>query len=195
MGRYALLKRYEIMRDEFVFPEKLPLAYAYPRKRPLPVVYRGIGREERDLYDSLSENMPKEAGALIRGLEEGSVSFPFLWNDRGKTLLYASAFHDAEDYECIFIATHEEDAPAGLVFLGYDAGYPPEEELFSAVSDLFFFPVWLPDASGDSFLAAFRSLNENGLFRNTEAAESFAASYKRVFGDDALIPMAVYALP
>ena len=88
-----------------------------------------------------------------------------------------------------------ESAPAGLVFLGYDAGYPPEEELFSAVSDLFFFPVWLPDASGDSFLAAFRSLNENGLFRNTEAAESFAASYKRVFGDDALIPMAVYALP
>ena len=142
MGRYALLKRYEIMRDEFVFPEKLPLAYAYPRKKPLPFVYRGLGREERDLYDPLADPLPEEAAALIGRLEEGTLSLPALWENREKTLLYASCFDGAEDYECLFAAPPEEDAPEDLVLLGFDAGYAPEEELFSAVSDLFFFPLW-----------------------------------------------------
>lgn len=195
MGRYALLKRYEIMREEFVFPEKLPLAYAYPRKKPLPFVYRGLGREERDLYDPLADPLPEEAAALIGRLEEGTLSLPALWEDREKTLLYASCFDGAEDYECLFAAPPEEDAPEDLVLLGFDAGYAPEEELFSAVSDLFFFPLWQPDATGRAFSAEFRSLNENGLFRTPEEAGAFAARYETVFGDGALLPLAIYLVP
>ena len=195
MGRFALLKRYEVMREEFVFPEKVPLAYAYPRKKPSPLIYRGLGREERDLYDPLTAPLPKDAAALIAQLEEGTLAFPDLLRDREMTLLYASAFDDAEDYECVFVAAPEESAPADLILLGYDVGYAPGEELFSAVSDLFFFPVWQPDTGGKAFLPEFRSLNENGLFRTPEEAGALCSRYEEAFGDGGLLVLAVYSLP
>jgi len=195
MGRYAILKRYEVMRETFVFPEKIPLAYAYPRKKPLPLIYRGLGREERDLYDPLADRISEASALLIDGLEEGSLSLHDLWQDREKTLSYASAFDGEEDYECVFVAGRDEIVPDDLVLLGYDAGYAPEEELFSAVSDLFFFPVWHPDASGRAFLGEFRSLNENGLFGSFEEALAFTARYGEAFGDNDVIPLAVFLLP
>ena len=59
------------MREEFVFPEKLPMAYAYPSKKPPKKLYRGLGREERDLFDPLAPALSPGGKELIAALEEG----------------------------------------------------------------------------------------------------------------------------
>ena len=195
MGRYAILKRFEIMREEFVFPEKLPMAYAYPSKKPPKKLYRGLGREERDLFDPLAPALSPGGEELIAALEEGETPFSALWESREKTLLYAASFGDAEDYEIVYLASPDEKAPEDLLPLGFDAGYAPEEELFSAVSDLFFFPLWRPDGGGKAFLREFESLNGNGLFSSPGEALALIHRYEETFGDDSLLPLAVYALP
>ena len=194
-GRFALVRRYEIMREEFVFPEKLPFAYAYPRRSPPDRVYRGLGREERDLYDPLSDGLSPEAALLIEKLEEGTLRPEEVFSDRETTLLFASAFEDAEEYELMYLASPGQEAPEDLALLGFDAGYEPEEELFSALSDLFFFPLWRPDPGGKEFLREFRSLNGAGLFPDPEAVEAFIAHYAAFTGDGALVPLAVYGAP
>lgn len=194
-GRFALVKRYEFMREDYVFPEKLPFAYAYPGKAPPDRIYRGPGREERDLFDPLSDGLSPEAAFLVEKLEEGTLRPGEVFTDRDATLLFASAFARPGEYELLFLASPGQKAPEDLVLLGFDACYEPEEELFSALSDLFFFPLWRPDPGGKEFLPEFRSLNGAGLFSDPEAAEAFIAHYAAFTGDGALIPLAVYGAP
>ena len=194
-ARFALVKSREAMRRDFLPPEKRPAAYGYPARRS-PAPYRGPGREERDLYDVLSPDAPAEAEELIEKLEDGDVSPSEVFSSLARTRLFADAFDDAEDYEILYLVPEDEksDAPAELSLIGYDVCYPPDEELFSAVSDLFYYPLWRgADSSGREFAREYALLNSCGLFSDEKSARDFLAHYREYFKDDCLLPVAVYA--
>ena len=194
-ARYALVKTREAMRRDFLPPEKQPAAYGYPSRRS-PAPYRGLGREERDLYDVLSPDAPGEAEALVDQIEDGVRALSEVYSSLDATRLFASAFDDAEDYELLFLVPSGEapEIPSGFRLIGYDVGYPTEEELFSAVSDLFFYPLWHGAAPArKEFSKEFAFLNDAGLFSDPKCASDFLAHYGAFFSEEDLLIIAVYA--
>lgn len=194
-ARFALVKRADVMARDFLPPEKHPAAYGYPAKRAR-LRYRGLGRDELDLYDTLSPDASPEACRLIDSIEDGETDLSDVLSETASANLYASAFDDAEDYELLFLVTFDDDIeiPAGFRLLGYDVSYLPEDELFSAVSDLFFYPLWHgADPTGKAYAAEFALLNASGLFPDAKTAAAFRDKYASDFHEDGLFVTAVFA--
>lgn len=194
-GRFALVKSADAMARDFLPPEKRPAAYAYPPK-PSARRYRGLGREERDLYDALAPDAPAEAAALVERLEEGEADFSDVLADPAAVRLFAAAFDDADEYELLWLVPAGETppVPAGFHLLGFDVAYPICTELFSAVSDLFFFPLWHgADPGGRAYKAEFALLNKDGLFPDEKTAQAFLMRYAAGFSEPDLWVTAIYA--
>lgn len=195
-SRFCVVKRFDVMYADFVPPERRPLAYAHPAKGKPRFRYLGLGREERDLYDTLSGDIDDAGEELIESLEDDLLSFEEIFSDEEETEYYASLFDDADAFEIMWLRDTGDSTPVppGYVSLGYDVSYHPEGELFSAVADLFFFPVWHgADPSGKDFETEFASLNPNGLFSSPKSAEIFRAHYCSVFAESGLVVCEVFA--
>jgi len=182
-GLYLIVRRYESQYRLFEAPEKRPLYYAHPRKGKPAYCYRGLGREVLDYYDDLIEELSPEQEELLERLEEEETPFKTL----EEAILFRDSFEDAQDYEILWVTSGKEACPDKGRFLGFDVAIAPEQEPFSAVSDLFFFPLWHgADPTGHGFDEEFAGLNENGLFASSEAADSFIEHYRELFREDEL---------
>jgi len=189
-GMYLIVRRYESQYRTFEAPEKRPLYYAHPRKGKPAGSYRGLGREVLDCYDDLIGDLSPEQESLLEELEEER---PFASLEEAS--LFLNAFEDAGVYEILWVAPAGEIYPGKGEFLGFDAVLPPEQEPFSAVSDLFFFPVWQgADPTGHAFDTEFEKLNQNGLFSNEEEADAFISHYEKMFETDRLLCYGIWSV-
>jgi len=182
-GLYLIVRRYESQYRLFEAPEKRPLYYAHPRKGKPKISYHGLGREVLDYYDDLIEDLTPAQEDLLEHMEENEGPFESLEDAR----LFLDAFEDAASFEILWVASVGENCPDKGEFLGYDVALPPEQEPFSAISDLFFFPLWQgADPTGHEFDTEFGQLNDHGLFKTAEEANSFTAHYEAAFQTDGL---------
>lgn len=195
MTRFCVVKQFDAMYADFIPPERRPLAYAHPTKGKPKRIYLGMGREERDLYDTLAGDIDDAGEELIESLEDDLISFDEIFSDEEETENYASLFDDADAYEILWLRDTKDATPApeGYVSLGYDVSYHLDRELFSAVCDLFFFPIWHgADPTGSEFEKEFAALNPNGLFDTQKNAEIFRAHYCQRFGESNLVICEVF---
>lgn len=187
--RYCVVKKFTAQYNQFLKEKRSSAGfYAHPRKstpRKDIRIYLGLGREERDIYDEPGAGLSDEEEKLLELIEEDQYTADKIKSDREFAEKYNDLFEDAKDYELIFARIKDtgtdgasEKVPANMQFIGYDVTFDLNTELFSAISDSMFFPVWKGcDPDGTAFAESYKKLNKYGLFDNTESAGEFMKLY------------------
>ena len=156
-SKSCIVCKYEYLyrRESKRFGECTP--YALPGKNKNMKIYNGLDREPLGYT-------PDDAARY----------------SYGEMQKIRQSLDNKDDLEVIFVRVSgfDADVPQGLEFLGYDVGYPPDGDGFSAICDCMFLCRWHGcDENGTEFDAEFNQLNKNGLFDTEQQAEDYLYHY------------------
>ncbi len=181
--QFATVKKYDILyREELPrFLEQPFRAYGLPLAPAPQAWYSGAGRMGLDPYDTPRNDLSDAQRELLQCTRRDDAAANQLMANEDSAQEYLHLFHDAKDYELIWIkpAGSNVPAPATYQLAGYDICYPPNYAGgFSIICDCMFICHWHGcDEDGTLFTKDFAKLNANGLFSNWNDAYRYMVKY------------------